>query len=577
MNYYTMFGRNQMSGNELLQWNQAYLDGLKVIDRSLQHNRPTTHYLQNASRSVMNLPLHTPQNTIRSLFGPQLHSSPVLTAQALARIQGTGTSSSTSQGFNISPSARKFNSVKHAVENTVLSQQSTSTVSRSKRKRSLDEEPEQDHGEKKQKTPGEDRRRQHDSNLLSQGKRKSDAPVVSQNRRSLPNGQTKMSRTASSYSAVQTHFDSRRNSTGDIGVAFNHLQTQQILLVRPLRLDQPPSYMDKFSQEIWNFYLQNRQTPSDLAQKIELRNKLFRCVSIALPAYSSGLHITGSTLNGFGTKQSDLDMCLMVSLPQSSPPKTLILRLLHRIMRQIQQDIPSCKSLLVIRARVPILRFTDTKSGFDCDININNATGIRNTHLLQAYSKCDWRVAPLMLTIKQWASANNINDASQSTLSSYTLALMVLHYLQVGCNPAVLPALQQLHPYYFRSDSDVKNLFPQNSLETDLPDHLRYRSQNTQSLAGLLRGFFYYYVNVYKFAQQVISIRLGITYPKQSLTSVHDLYNWKYICIEEPFDSNNTARPVHLESKYLEIIQAFSNTFKKIKKATSTSDIFQIC
>ena len=42
----------------------------------------------------------------------------------------------------------------------------------------------------------------------------------------------------------------------------------------------------------------------------------------------------------------------------------------------------------------------------------------------------DIQVRPLMLVIKKWARHCEINDASKGTLSSYTLALMVLNYLQ---------------------------------------------------------------------------------------------------------------------------------------------------
>lgn len=40
------------------------------------------------------------------------------------------------------------------------------------------------------------------------------------------------------------------------------------------------------------------------------------------------------------------------------------------------------------------------------------------------------RVRPLVLVVKKWASFHELNDASRGTLSSYTLVLMVLHYLQ---------------------------------------------------------------------------------------------------------------------------------------------------
>lgn len=84
----------------------------------------------------------------------------------------------------------------------------------------------------------------------------------------------------------------------------------------------------------------------------------------------------------------------------------------------------------IIMAKVPILKFNDVKNGFEVDLNCNNAVGIRNTHLLHCYSQMDWRVRPLVIIVKLWAQANNINDAKNMTISSYSLALMVIHYLQ---------------------------------------------------------------------------------------------------------------------------------------------------
>lgn len=46
----------------------------------------------------------------------------------------------------------------------------------------------------------------------------------------------------------------------------------------------------------------------------------------------------------------------------------------------------------------------------------------------------DWRVSCLVLFVKHWAKAQNINDASHGTISSYSLVLMVIHYLQCKCS-----------------------------------------------------------------------------------------------------------------------------------------------
>lgn len=53
-----------------------------------------------------------------------------------------------------------------------------------------------------------------------------------------------------------------------------------------------------------------------------------------------------------------------------------------------------------------------------------------SVHLFHAVEK---RVRPIVLLIKKWAGYYGINNASRGTLSSYTLVLMVLHYLQSEC------------------------------------------------------------------------------------------------------------------------------------------------
>jgi hypothetical protein len=52
------------------------------------------------------------------------------------------------------------------------------------------------------------------------------------------------------------------------------------------------------------------------------------------------------------------------------------------------------------------------------------------SEMMTFYISDDWRVSPLIMIVKKWAKRHGINDASQGTLSSYSIAMMVLHYLQ---------------------------------------------------------------------------------------------------------------------------------------------------
>ena len=74
------------------------------------------------------------------------------------------------------------------------------------------------------------------------------------------------------------------------------------------------------------------------------------------------------------------------------------------------------------------------------------------------FFQIDWRVRPLVLAVKEWAKAVDINEARFQTLSSYCLTLMVLHFLQSGLKPPVLPTLHSLRPQVFHSESDIFRL-----------------------------------------------------------------------------------------------------------------------
>merc|ERR1712137_269173 len=82
--------------------------------------------------------------------------------------------------------------------------------------------------------------------------------------------------------------------------------------------------------------------------------------------------------------------------------------------------------------------------GYDlpaCDISVNNTLAIHNSRLVAQYLMVDLRMRPLAIFLKAWARAQNINDRSQGTLSSFALTLMLIHHLQREC---VLPSLQNL-------------------------------------------------------------------------------------------------------------------------------------
>ncbi|XP_037275570.1 poly(A) RNA polymerase GLD2 isoform X1 [Rhipicephalus microplus] len=317
------------------------------------------------------------------------------------------------------------------------------------------------------------------------------------------------------------------------------------------------------SAALWAYYHQHRHTEDLLARKLELHERLLGKLRTLFPQCC--LYIVGSSLTGFGSNRSDADMCLVITMDQVDQKRQAkaILTRVARLLTKTGWCMGGRPE--VIHAKVPIVRFRDRTTGVEVDINVNNVVGLRNTRLLQCYAQLDSRTAPLVLAVKAWASRRHINEAKHGTLSSYSLALMVIQYLQCGCEPAVLPSLQKMQPGRFCSDGDVRLL----RLGEDLPP---WQSANTQSLGALFIGFLDYFANRFGFSRSCVSVRQGAPISRLeavSATGTARRSQWKYICVEEPFDQSNTARAVYNWDMYQLIVRAFHDTLEQLQKSHS--------
>ncbi|XP_022919849.1 poly(A) RNA polymerase gld-2 homolog A-like [Onthophagus taurus] len=291
------------------------------------------------------------------------------------------------------------------------------------------------------------------------------------------------------------------------------------------------------SHSMWLLFCEKAQKEETYLQKLEFWKVIHLDIRKVLHKYS--LFMVGSTMNGLGMETSDIDMCLVVRqrLDDFRNDELNNLQSIQAALRYFDY----VKSPEIIFAKVPILRFKDVRYGFEVDLNCNNDVGIRNTHLLHCYAHMDWRVRPLVIVVKHWARINDINDAKRMTISSYSLALMVIHYLQHGVSPPVLPCLHALYPEKFLSTSKINTI----DIQEDVP---AYTSANKQSLGELLLGFLHYYAN-FDYNKYVISVRERGVLLKEECRHVcapkNDSLQWKLLCIEEPFDMTNTARSVY--------------------------------
>ncbi|KAG0257348.1 hypothetical protein DFQ27_005180 [Actinomortierella ambigua] len=229
----------------------------------------------------------------------------------------------------------------------------------------------------------------------------------------------------------------------------------------------------------------------------------------------------------------------------------------ERMGDRLEEDTDFRDVLQLRKARVPIVKLVHSPTGIACDIGYENHLALWNTRLLRAYSRIDGRLRELVSIIKYWAKQRKLNNPYVGTLSSYAYVLLVIHVLQVR---GVLPNLQRItvdnsgripfwdcqgfNRYFFEDVSELDN-------------HWRPTEESRrQSVGELLYEFFRYFVNEFRYATQVVSIRKGGLLTKdekewskeflQAENRPHTGVRSRYLfCIEDPFEvDHNVARTV---------------------------------
>ncbi|NXG94109.1 TUT7 uridylyltransferase, partial [Stercorarius parasiticus] len=245
------------------------------------------------------------------------------------------------------------------------------------------------------------------------------------------------------------------------------------------------------------------------------------------------LNLFGSSKNGFGFKQSDLDICMTVDGLETAEGLDCI-RIIEDLAEVLKKQTGLRNVLPITTAKVPIVKFFHVRSGLEVDISLYNTLALHNTRLLSTYAAIDPRVKYLCYTMKVFTKICDIGDASRGSLSSYAYTLMVLYFLQQR-NPPVIPVLQEIYkepekPEVLVDGWNVYFFDKIEELSVVWPDC----GKNTESVGQLWLGLLRFYTEEFDFKEHVICIRR-----KNLLTTFKKQWTSKYIVIEDPFDLNH--------------------------------------
>lgn len=305
--------------------------------------------------------------------------------------------------------------------------------------------------------------------------------------------------------------------------------------------------VDKVCRDV---YTDSKPTKKDLDKKDSALTYLQQYIEALFP--TACLTLFGSSMNGFGLKNSDMDICLTFeNCPSSTGIPASALNNLFKHMKKCQH---LRKQIFVQHAKVPIIKFLHAPTQLEGDISLYNILAQENTKLLRTYSEIDERVKILGYMVKRFARVCNVGDASKGSLSSYCYVLMMLYFLQ-NCSPPVIPVLQALpkqanlpkkfidgcNTYFFDDISKLPEVWP------------AYQ-QNNKSSGELWIEFLRFYTEKFDIENYVVSIR-----SEEPLLKLEKRWFTKVFAIEDPFNhSHNLGSGLTLKMNMF-IIKAFRN------------------
>ncbi|KAI0360711.1 hypothetical protein OH77DRAFT_1418701 [Trametes cingulata] len=167
----------------------------------------------------------------------------------------------------------------------------------------------------------------------------------------------------------------------------------------------------------------------------------------------------GSTCYGAGNLESDVDVTIIDErrphgiAPDDTEPLPKIYNVSH-LGRQLMKN--GYEYVRWIRAAVPIVKFTDPRTGLSCDVNINNRLGLYNTALIGQYCQRVPYLPLFLRIIKAWLKSVDLNNPSPTdpgkpkSFSSYAITLMTIAFLQnAGHAPNLQADTELLEDTYF--------------------------------------------------------------------------------------------------------------------------------
>lgn len=247
-------------------------------------------------------------------------------------------------------------------------------------------------------------------------------------------------------------------------------------------------------EEIVDFFSFMSPRPEEEAMRRDVVNRIESVIKDLWP--TARVEIFGSFSTGLYLPTSDID--LVVFGKWDHPP----LQELEQALKK--HNIAGPYPIKVLdKATVPIIKLTDLETQVKVDISFNVETAVKAAQFIKSYLKKYTVLPPLIFVLKQFLLQRDLNEVFTGGISSYSLILMAISFLQ-------------LHP---RIDTRRSNI----------------------NLGILLIEFFELYGRDFNYMKTGIRVKNGGAYlcKEEMVKAMENGNRPSMLCIEDPIQPGN--------------------------------------
>lgn len=174
-------------------------------------------------------------------------------------------------------------------------------------------------------------------------------------------------------------------------------------------------------EEIEAFYRYMQPSPAEHNMRIGVIQRIQKVILSLWP--QAKVEIFGSFRTGLYLPTSDIDVVVLGKW------ETLPMWTLERALQS--HGIAEPQSIKVLdKASVPIVKLTDAKTSVKVDISFNMNNGVKSARLITSFKEKYPVLPKLVLVLKQFLLQRDLNEVFTGGISSYSLILMTVSFLQ---------------------------------------------------------------------------------------------------------------------------------------------------